>query len=117
LKERVELIDGDTEILPGITVAETPGHTPGHMAVLAKSKGKRLMHVGDALIHEIHVRNPNWSPLVDVMPNESVRTRTRLLTEAAETDAAYFGFHMPSLGKISRTGNGFQWMPYAATRG
>jgi N-acyl homoserine lactone hydrolase len=30
------LIDGDTELLPGLTLLETSGHTPGHQSVLVR---------------------------------------------------------------------------------
>ena len=31
---RYRLVDGDTELLPGLTLLETSGHTPGHQSVL-----------------------------------------------------------------------------------
>src|SRR6266550_2118019 len=33
---RYRLIDGDTELLPGLTLLETGGHTPGHQSVLVR---------------------------------------------------------------------------------
>lgn len=109
LQGRIELTDGDTGIAPGVNLVEAPGHTPGHMALFAASNGNHLVCAGDAVIHEIHIRNPHWSPLVDVMPDESVRTRNRLLSQAAGNNAAFFGFHLPHLGRISRTEAGFEW--------
>jgi len=32
--ERIRLVDGDTELLPGLTLIETSGHVPGHQSVL-----------------------------------------------------------------------------------
>ncbi|QJT09290.1 MBL fold metallo-hydrolase [Oceanidesulfovibrio marinus] len=109
LRERVELVDGDTEIAPGIRLVEAPGHTPGHMALLAASRGEHLIYAGDAVIHKIHIRNLQWSPLVDVLPDESTRTRNRLLSEAADNRAVFVGFHLPHAGKISRDDAGFAW--------
>jgi N-acyl homoserine lactone hydrolase len=31
---RVKLVDGDTELLPGLTLLDTPGHAPGHQSIL-----------------------------------------------------------------------------------
>ena len=42
---RYRLVDGDTEILPGLTVISTPGHAPGHQSVLV-----RLPHTGTVLL-------------------------------------------------------------------
>ncbi len=32
--ERIRLVDGDTELLPGLALIETSGHVPGHQSVL-----------------------------------------------------------------------------------
>lgn len=109
LRDRVELVDGDTDIAPGVRLVEAPGHTPGHMALLATSDEKHLIYAGDAVIHPIHIRNPHWSPLVDVMPEAAAQTRNRLLSHATDTNAAFFGFHLPQLGRIVRTETGFDW--------
>ncbi len=42
---RYRLVDGDTEILPGLTVLETGGHAPGHQSVFA-----RLPETGPVLL-------------------------------------------------------------------
>jgi N-acyl homoserine lactone hydrolase len=42
---RYRLIDGDTELLPGLDLIETSGHVPGHQSVLV-----RLPHTGTVLL-------------------------------------------------------------------
>jgi N-acyl homoserine lactone hydrolase len=42
---RYRLVDGDTELLPGLTLLETGGHAPGHQSVLV-----RLPHTGPVLL-------------------------------------------------------------------
>src|SRR5438270_4439590 len=34
--ERIRLVDGDTELLPGLELIETSGHAPGHQSVLVR---------------------------------------------------------------------------------
>jgi N-acyl homoserine lactone hydrolase len=34
--ERIWLVDGDTELLPGLELIETSGHVPGHQSVLVR---------------------------------------------------------------------------------
>lgn len=34
--ERLQLVDGDTELLPGLELIETSGHVPGHQSVLVR---------------------------------------------------------------------------------
>src|ERR1700730_7728727 len=36
---RFELLDGDTEVLPGLDVITTPGHTEGHQCVVVRGDG------------------------------------------------------------------------------
>jgi N-acyl homoserine lactone hydrolase len=42
---RYRLVDGDTELLPGLTLLSTPGHVPGHQSVLV-----RLPQTGQVLL-------------------------------------------------------------------
>ena len=44
-----ELLDGDAEILPGLAVIATPGHTAGHQSVVVRSAdGTPDLLIGDA---------------------------------------------------------------------
>jgi N-acyl homoserine lactone hydrolase len=46
---RFELLDGDAEILPGLEVITTPGHTAGHQCVLVRGDGEAFdLLIGDA---------------------------------------------------------------------
>jgi N-acyl homoserine lactone hydrolase len=46
---RFELLDGDTEILPGLSVIATPGHTVGHQSVVVDTgDGSPDLLIGDA---------------------------------------------------------------------
>ena len=46
---RFELLDGDAEILPGLSVLATPGHTAGHQCVLVRTgDGAGELLIGDA---------------------------------------------------------------------
>src|SRR5262249_35883148 len=48
MNARWELLDGDTEILPGLAVITTPGHTVGHQCVVVASDGQPDLLIGDA---------------------------------------------------------------------
>ena len=41
MNARFELLDGDTEVLPGLTVITTPGHTVGHQSVVVQPPAGR----------------------------------------------------------------------------
>jgi N-acyl homoserine lactone hydrolase len=49
MNARFELLDGDTEVLPGLAVITTPGHTVGHQSVVVQSAGGAPdLLIGDA---------------------------------------------------------------------
>jgi glyoxylase-like metal-dependent hydrolase (beta-lactamase superfamily II) len=61
---RFELMDGDTEILPGLSVIATPGHTAGHQSVLVRSAdGGTDVLVGDAAYTPRQYREPDSDDL------------------------------------------------------
>jgi N-acyl homoserine lactone hydrolase len=45
---RFELLDGDTEIVPGLSVITTPGHTVGHQSVVIQGADGEDLLIGDA---------------------------------------------------------------------
>jgi N-acyl homoserine lactone hydrolase len=45
---RYELLDGDAEILPGLSVIATPGHTVGHQSVVVSTGNGAEVLIGDA---------------------------------------------------------------------
>jgi N-acyl homoserine lactone hydrolase len=63
-----ELLDGEKEIVPGITAIPTPGHTPGHQSVVIEFDGKKFIYAGDVLPLEENLRDRNivgilWDPV------------------------------------------------------
>jgi N-acyl homoserine lactone hydrolase len=49
MNARWELLDGDTEIVPGLSVMATPGHTSGHQSVLVTAEREQPdVLIGDA---------------------------------------------------------------------
>ena len=55
LEPRLQLIDQNTDIAPGVRAVAAPGHTPGHLVVEVASEGQRLLCSGDTFLHALHV--------------------------------------------------------------
>jgi glyoxylase-like metal-dependent hydrolase (beta-lactamase superfamily II) len=69
-----DLVDGDTEILPGISVARIPGHNASIQAVLITGGGKTLAFVADLLPTRHHIPLP-WIMAYDLYPLQSLETK------------------------------------------
>lgn len=62
---RFELLDGDAEVLPGVRVLATPGHTRGHQSVVVDGDGEEVL-IGDAAYTPTIYRDPDADP--DALP-------------------------------------------------
>ena len=113
IQEQLDLVDHETEIVPGIRAVEARGHTPGHMAIAITSDREQLLCISDAAIHQIHLEQPDWYTSYDLAPEQTVATRRRLLDRAATEKALVHAFHFPfpGLGHVTRKGDGWQWQP------
>ena len=65
---RWELLDGDTEIVPGLSVVTTPGHTVGHQCVVVSSADGQDLLVGDAAYTPRQFAGP---PDADLPPGQA----------------------------------------------
>jgi glyoxylase-like metal-dependent hydrolase (beta-lactamase superfamily II) len=115
IEDRLDLIEREREILPGIQAISAPGHTPGHMALLISSEGDHLLNIVDTVVHPIHLEQPEWCAAVDFAPDQVVATRRRLLNRAVAEQVLVFAFHFPfpGLGHIVQKGEAWEWQPIA----
>ena len=117
IQDQLDLVDHETEIVPGIRAIAAPGHTLGHIAVAIASDSEQLLYISDALLHQIHVEQPDWYTAVDFAPEQVVTTRRRLLDLAVAEKALVLAFHFlfPGLGYVIQKGEGWQWQPIKTT--
>jgi glyoxylase-like metal-dependent hydrolase (beta-lactamase superfamily II) len=113
LRERFDLIEGETEVVPGVRVVPAVGHTPGHLVVSIASAGERLLFISDLVAHPIQIERPEWAMVYDLDPEQAVATRRRVLEGAAADGVLVHGFHLrfPGLGHVVREGEALRWRP------
>jgi glyoxylase-like metal-dependent hydrolase (beta-lactamase superfamily II) len=80
---QMELIDGDTEIVPGIWAKVTGGHTSHHQVIYFESRGEKGVFFADIIPTKGHV-NPPWVMGYDHYPLESCEVKTNWLSDAAK---------------------------------
>jgi len=78
-------VEGETEIIPGITVLPTPGHTPYHQSVLVSSEDETACFLADLIPTSAHLPYA-WIMGYDVEPLVTLETKKKLLTRAKAED-------------------------------
>jgi glyoxylase-like metal-dependent hydrolase (beta-lactamase superfamily II) len=78
---QMELISGDREIAPGISVRVYPGHTRHMQAVLITSSGQTACYISD-LVPMVHHLDLTWGMGYDLFPLEVIEQKRRFYAEA-----------------------------------
>ncbi len=92
-EEKLVLItDTYFELVPGITLIRTGGHTPGHQIVKIQSEGETAYYLGDLVPTEYHLNHYGMKNL-DIDPIQSKKAKTLLLRQALKEKAAIFFYH------------------------
>jgi len=96
LQERrmLRLIERDEEILPGIGLLHTPGHTRGHQSVLIESEGRSLLFMADLCPTSAHIPLP-WIMAYDLYPMTSLEVRRDIYKRAMAGNWLLFFEHDP----------------------
>jgi glyoxylase-like metal-dependent hydrolase (beta-lactamase superfamily II) len=81
---RFDLIEGEREIVPGISVIMTPGHVPFHQSVLVDGGSEIACFLGDVCPTSAHLPLP-WIMGYDVEPLVTMEAK-RWLLERAEAE-------------------------------
>jgi glyoxylase-like metal-dependent hydrolase (beta-lactamase superfamily II) len=107
--------DGEHEIVPGVTVVPTGGHSTGHQAVIVRGggdRGRTLAFLGDLLMRPWGA-NPRWVTAYDDFPLDSVARKAELFAQAVEEDWIVVLSHEPKqpIGRLVRDRDRFKFEP------
>ena len=78
---RLDLVEGIVEVLPGVEVRPTPGHTPFHQSVLLRSGGQTACFLADVCPTSAHLPLP-WIMGYDVEPLVTLESKRALFERA-----------------------------------
>jgi glyoxylase-like metal-dependent hydrolase (beta-lactamase superfamily II) len=81
-RDRLDIIDGDAELSPGVRAIATPGHTPGHQSVLVQAGDESILVTGDLLVHAVQLLHPELGYGHDMDVEQARETRRTTLHEA-----------------------------------
>lgn len=105
--DRFRFLEGDGEVLPGISVRLTPGHVPFHQSILVRSGGETLFYLADVIPTRHHLPLP-WIMGYDVEPLRTLESKRRLVREALEEGWWLFFEHDPDvvMGRLQGAAKG-----------
>ena len=104
---RLNLLEGEVEVVPGISVLHTPGHCPHHQSVVVRSGDETACFLGDVVPTFAHLPLP-WIMGYDVEPLVTLESKRALLPRAAEEGWLLVSTHDPVVpwGYVRREGKG-----------
>ena len=104
---RWQLLEGEGEILPGISARLTPGHVPWHQSIVLRSGGETAVFLGDVIPTSAHL------PLVYIMgydlePLRTLESKRALLQEAVKEGWSFIFEHDPTvaMGRVIEDSKG-----------
>ena len=91
-----EFLDGDTEVLPGVSMVVTPGHTQHHQSVKVESEGQVAFFLGDLIPTISHLPLP-YIMGYDLYPLQTLETKRWILDRAFEEEWLLIFEHDPQI--------------------
>jgi glyoxylase-like metal-dependent hydrolase (beta-lactamase superfamily II) len=104
-------VDGERELLPGVSVIPTGGHSAGHQAIVVRAPGAApLAFFGDLAMRPWSA-NPRWVTAFDDFPLDSVLVKGSLFAQAADEDWTVVLSHELEhpVGRLVRDRDRFQY--------
>ncbi len=113
IPDKIDLLDDEAEIIPGLRLSPAPGHTPGNSLLEIRSGQAGLLCIGDAIHSAREFKNPEFYTFLDVIPEQALKSRSEILARAASGGLIVFACHFPfpGLGRVVRAGQAFEWLP------
>lgn len=110
---QLEFIDGEREILGGVTFIPTPGHTADHASIVLSSSGETAIYLGDLVHHGVQIERPVWIPAFDVLPLVSLETKKALAERAVRERALLISVHsaFPGVGRLTEAAGRRTFVP------
>ena len=103
---RLQVVDGDQDIAPGVRVRVTGGHTAGHQAVYVQDQEQTVVFTGDFLFMRAFMK-VNWVSALDLFPLEAIERKAAFLSEAARERYLIWLYHETEQMLGYWTGEGF----------
>lgn len=89
---QVETFEESINVMPGIEMVHTGGHSHGHAIIRLTQNGETILHMGDIMGTHAH-QNPLWVMAYDDYPMTSVFAKEKLMKEALAGGYIFSFYH------------------------
>jgi N-acyl homoserine lactone hydrolase len=103
-RSKLQLINGELDVVPDVRLLRTPGHTGGHCSLLFRSAGKSVVLAQDAIKHREEARSGNAAGAFD--PALAARSIRRVLSMADIVVPGHDGALAIAGGKVVEASGG-----------
>lgn len=113
IRDEFELVEDNSEWIPGITLLPAAGHTLGGVIIQIGSDNERLLCIGDLIHSRTEFADPEKYSFLDSDPQAALQLRTEGLKEMADLDALVYACHFPfpGLGRFAVEDGSLKWQP------
>ena len=111
---RLKTFNNGEEILPGITAAIHPGHTPGAAFFTVRNGEEAMVFIGDTLhVSAVQFPRPGVTIVYDVVPDQASAVRRTAFDLFARERTLVAAPHLPfpGIGHVRRDNDGYAWVP------
>lgn len=105
IEGQVISFSGSLEVVDGIEIIHTGGHSDGHSIVLLKQNGETIIHLADLMPTHAH-QNPLWVLAYDDYPMTSVFAKEKWVNEALSNNYWFSFYHDAFYRMIKWTADG-----------
>ncbi|XXM71743.1 YtnP family quorum-quenching lactonase [Lysinibacillus sphaericus] len=89
---QVKTFEGEKEVLPGLRMVHTGGHSDGHSIIVIKNGGETFIHMADIMPTHAH-KNPLWVLAYDDYPMTSIHAKDKWINQAIESEWWFLFYH------------------------
>ncbi|HEX5417762.1 MAG TPA: MBL fold metallo-hydrolase [Chloroflexota bacterium] len=114
---QLRLVEGSTEILPGVRWLATPGHTRAHTSVVIESGHDSAIYTVDVCPFVAHLERIAWVAAVDTEPLISMETKRSVIADALANNRLVLFDHDPNVlaARLSGTPEKYEVVPEIRT--
>ncbi|MGB1250073.1 MAG: MBL fold metallo-hydrolase [Candidatus Promineifilaceae bacterium] len=113
VKDVIEFIEAGYSPAPGITVLDTPGHTPGHVSLHLDAGEQEVFMIVDLLHNEAQFYEADWSVAFDIDPAAAKVTREALYPQLNRPNVIVADGHFADavFGRVTNENGKWVWSP------